>query len=149
MVKILILTAFAVPISIIDIVSYKIPNILLAGLYLVLIAIDLVNHSHRSLLTSLISSIALFVLFFLIFKFLRGMGFGDVKYAGVIGYALGFPKALYACLIASLIGILFFIVFHFISQQRKNLNDKRERKIPFGPFLSFGLILFSVDRLIH
>lgn len=148
MVHFIILTAFAVVISIIDIASLKIPDLLLAALFLVSFSIDLINQSYMRLLMSLASSAAVFLLFFLIFKLRGGMGFGDVKYAGVIGYVLGFQKALFACLAASLLGIAFFLVLHFVPIHKKHIPFKREMKIPFGPFLSFGLILCSIEKLL-
>lgn len=148
MISFFTLTTFAVLISICDIISFRIPNILLAGMVLTLTGIDVINHSYFLLFISFVSAIVLFALFFLIFRFIGGLGFGDVKYAAVIGYALGFQKALYACLAASLMGILFFAVFYFIAPHNKKTVFKREQKIPFGPFLSFGLILFSLDGLI-
>jgi Flp pilus assembly protein protease CpaA len=144
----LLLAAFAGLIGIIDILSLKIPDFLLAGLFLSLIIIDVLNHSYMILFVSLLSAIVLFALFFFMFRFFGGMGFGDVKYAGVIGYALGFQKALYACLLASIMGILFFFIIHFISRYKRKQIIKHKEKIPFAPFLSFALILFSIERLI-
>ena len=145
----IIVTTFAVIIGIVDIASFKIPDMLLAGLFLTLTAIDMVSRSYTPLLMSLASAVALFTLFFITWRCSGGMGFGDVKYAGVIGYALGFQKALYACLAASLLGIVCFVVCYCFSPHRKSGTLKKKTKIPFGPFLSCGLILLSVDRLIH
>jgi prepilin signal peptidase PulO-like enzyme (type II secretory pathway) len=83
-----------------------------------------------------VSAAALFCIFFAVFSFAGGLGFGDVKFVSLICYALGFQKAVLACLLASLAGILFFgIVF---AAKKKSKDERRRTKIPFAPFLSAG-----------
>lgn len=144
MVNFWVAMAFSIPISIIDIKTLKIPNMLLFGYLLTLFTIDIYHHSYCTLVVSLISSMAIFLLFYAIYFFIGGIGFGDVKYISIIGYALGFQKGIYACLIASLIGIVFFASLYLISLKRQKNSTISRGKIPFGPFLSFGLVFICV-----
>ncbi len=84
-----------------------------------------------------------FLLLFLITKG-RGMGFGDVKYAVVMGLFLGFPGIIYGLYIAFLTGA--FVSFILILWKRKKIKST----IPFGPFLVFGtLSVFFFPQFIE
>lgn len=63
-----------------------------------------------------------------------GMGLGDVKMAGLMGLALGFPVIFVALFVGIVIGGIFAIGLL--------LMKKRGRKaaIPFGPFLAIGAV---------
>lgn len=64
-----------------------------------------------------------------------GMGFGDVKFAGVLGVWTGFPGIFVALYLAFLIGgaaALFLCITH-----KANMSSR----IPFGPCLSAGAVL--------
>jgi leader peptidase (prepilin peptidase)/N-methyltransferase len=76
--------------------------------------------------------------FFLLFILTkgRGMGFGDVVYAFLMGFILGFPKvilALYLAFVTGAIVAMILIAFH-----KKKFKGGT---IPFGPFLVFGTII--------
>lgn len=62
----------------------------------------------------------------------RGMGFGDVKLAFVMGFLLGVPKAVVAFYAAFLTGAIVSLIL--IIAKRKRLRDP----IAFGPFLVVG-----------
>ncbi len=70
----------------------------------------------------------------------EAMGFGDVKYMGLIGAVLGWKGVVLtfflACVIGSVIGMFVLIV-------------KKSRYIPFAPFLSAGaaIMLFFSDEV--
>ena len=68
----------------------------------------------------------------------RGMGFGDVKLAGVLGLFLGFPLILFALYAAFLTGAVAGVILMMTG--RKTLKSK----IAFGPFLVFGTALALV-----
>ena len=75
----------------------------------------------------------------------KGMGFGDVKLAGVLGLLLGFPMTVFALYIAFLTGATVGVIL--IIGKRKTLKSK----IAFGPFLIFGAvgtILFHQQLLV-
>ena len=65
----------------------------------------------------------------------RGMGFGDVKWAFVMGYLLGFPEggvALYAAFIlGGVVGAALLL----------SSRAKLKQKIAFGPFLIAATVL--------
>lgn len=66
----------------------------------------------------------------------RGLGFGDVVFAFLMGFLLGFPKIILAFYIAFLAGA--FISLILILVGRKKL---KKSSIPFGPFLVLGTII--------
>lgn len=65
----------------------------------------------------------------------KGMGFGDVKLAGIIGLLFGIKVGAVAVYIAFVIGAIFGIIL--IILKRKRLKSK----IAFGPFLVTGMIV--------
>jgi prepilin signal peptidase PulO-like enzyme (type II secretory pathway) len=65
----------------------------------------------------------------------RGMGFGDVKLAGVLGLLLGFPSILFALYCAFLTGAGAGVIL--MIARRKTLKSK----IAFGPFLLLGVAI--------
>lgn len=76
--------------------------------------------------------------FFLLLLFIthgRGMGFGDVKFAFLIGLALGFPKTILALYLAFLTGALVGVILILAKKA------KFGQKIPFGPFLSAATLV--------
>lgn len=64
----------------------------------------------------------------------KGMGFGDVKMAGLIGLATGFPLVFVALLLGAVLGALVALVLLLTGLK------KRKEGIPFGPFLSLATI---------
>ena len=60
----------------------------------------------------------------------RGMGIGDVKLAGLMGLALGWPKISVAILLAFLTGATLGVIL--VLMGKKKLSSQ----IPFGPFLT-------------
>jgi len=64
-----------------------------------------------------------------------GMGWGDVKLAGLIGVATGIPLVFVSLVIGALAGGVVAIVL--LAARRK----KRRETIPFGPFLAAGAML--------
>lgn len=109
----------------------------------------------NTLLPHLLSAIICSLPFVIIFFVSRGkwLGFGDVKYVFCVGLFLGTPQGVSAVVLAFWIGAIFSIIaillkkikiyFPFLSH---NLNLKSE--IPFGPFISIGIIIsfyFNAD----
>jgi len=76
--------------------------------------------------------------------FRGGMGWGDVKMAGLIGLVVGFPLVFVSILGAILVGGLLAAILLLLGIK------KRGEAIPFGPFLSLAAIatlLFGNDIL--
>ncbi|MFH0804358.1 MAG: prepilin peptidase [Candidatus Zambryskibacteria bacterium] len=122
--------------------------------------------TYYLLLTSLVSGLILALPFFLIFLISKGtwFGFGDVKYIAVLGFFLGFSQGLSAVVLAFWIGAVFSLVALSIKKlaPRINLpllgnNLTIKSEVPFGPFLSIGIIisfylsldLFQINSLLN
>lgn len=93
--------------------------------------------SHLSFLNYFLSAVGA-CLFFLLLSLIkikkrRGMGFGDVKFAFLMGLILGFPNIVISLYIAFLTGAIVGIIL--ILWRRKKAFGTT---IPFGPFLVMG-----------
>ena len=84
------------------------------------------------LITALISFLFLYFIFLLTKG--KGMGFGDVKLAFLMGLVLGFPKIVVAFYLAFLTGAFIGVILILLGKA------KLKQKIAFGPFLVFGTI---------
>jgi leader peptidase (prepilin peptidase)/N-methyltransferase len=135
-----------VAISAVDLERYIIPNrivyptlALLIPLFVVASAVD---HRWGSLGRAAIAGAVAFVGFFTLHLiYPGGMGFGDVRLAGVIGLALGwlglghaFVGFFAGFVLGAVIGIVVIAV----------TGGGRKTKIPFGPFLAAGAVLSIV-----
>jgi len=77
-----------------------------------------------------------FLFFFVLAVASRGgMGWGDVKLAGLIGLATGFPMVLVAIVLGAVLGALVGVVLMAI--RKKGMKSR----IPFGPFLSVATMI--------
>ena len=85
-----------------------------------------------SIILSAIGASGFFLLLFLLTKG-RGMGFGDVVYAFLMGFILGYPRVILGLYIAFVTGAIVSIVL-VLSKKKKFKGGT----IPFGPFLVFG-----------
>jgi len=65
----------------------------------------------------------------------RGIGFGDVKFAFLIGFLLGFRDGLLSLYLGFIIGAFFGIFLIFSGKK------KLKSKIAFGPFLVMGVLI--------
>lgn len=104
------------------------PTIVVSFIYLFLI--------HNSLfLIHFLSAIgaSLFFLFLFLITKGRGMGFGDVKFAFLMGLILGFPNIVVSLYIAFLTGAIVGVIL--IIWRKKRMFGA---SIPFGPFLAIG-----------
>lgn len=64
-----------------------------------------------------------------------GIGGGDIKLLGAMGFWVGFPGILYIFFISSFLGGIISIIFLII--KRKNKKDS----LPFAPFLAVGFLM--------
>jgi leader peptidase (prepilin peptidase)/N-methyltransferase len=97
-------------------------------------------------LASLLGLLTGGMLFYLIAAVSRGgMGGGDIKLIAMIGAFLGWQGALFTIFSGALMGSLVGVMLMLLG--RKGRKDK----VPFGPFLSGGAILFIFfgNDLIH
>ncbi len=140
----ILLVTLLVPVTLIDLDVRRIPDALtapfaVAGL-IVVAALD-----TDMLVESLIAGVAAFAFFYVAAAAKPGgMGFGDVKLAGVLGIYLGRAVApgIFVALIA---GVLVGVAI----MARIGVAAARKTKIPFGPYLAFGgLVGFLVGESV-
>ena len=132
----LILVAFLVPLTLIDLDVRRLPNALVypcAAIGLVVgTALDPGGEPER-----LLAGAIAFTCFFLAaLAYPAGMGMGDVKLAGVLGLYLGRDVAVaiaFALLLALAVGIAIIA--------RKGMAAGRKTAVPFGPFLAAGAVI--------
>jgi leader peptidase (prepilin peptidase)/N-methyltransferase len=86
------------------------------------------------------TGLACFVVFYLIWMVTRGkgLGFGDVKFAPLMGVLLGFPGVIIAFYVAFLTGAAAGVIL--ILGRKKTWKSK----IAFGPFLVLGTVVVWV-----
>jgi leader peptidase (prepilin peptidase)/N-methyltransferase len=75
----------------------------------------------------------------------ESMGGGDIKMAAMLGAFLGWQKVLLIFISSAFIGLIVSIIWMFLSEQ-----VRKERVIPFGPFLAMGAMLAVIygDQMI-
>lgn len=159
-------------ISIYDLHHFIIPDAFL----LVFLFLSFLYNSYSTVLnlSSLISKLLalsssgffLTLPFLLIFLISRGrwLGFGDVKYIVVIGFFLGFAQGLSAVILGFWIGAAFSLVALLLKKMKSHVNLPSflnnltiKSEIPFGPFLSVGILisfflnldLFQINSLLN
>jgi leader peptidase (prepilin peptidase)/N-methyltransferase len=145
-------------ISIYDLKHFIIPDSFLISLFILsFIYISFLPSFNFSLLLTtnylllpFASGIVLAIPFLLIFLISKGtwFGLGDVKYIAVLGFFLGFSQGLSAVVLSFWIGAAFSLLALSLKRLmphinlpsfQNNLTIKSE--IPFGPFLSLGIII--------
>lgn len=92
---------------------------------------------HQNILNCLASGICAGLLFLFLHVVTRGrgMGFGDVKYAVIMGALLGFPFIIAGLYIAFLTGAVLALILVIV--KKKTFASA----IPFGPFLVLGTVV--------
>lgn len=141
-INVCLLVAFVLLLTIIDIRRHIIPDVLLLGFVFMWVSLFLfqnwpvrVNVAFYFLSGSGLS----FVLFYGVYRCFAGkMGFGDVKFAAVIGLVTGPLYCFLAFFAASLCGLL--VVIPLLLAGKINVRSR----IPFGPFLGAGLLIAYV-----
>jgi leader peptidase (prepilin peptidase)/N-methyltransferase len=135
--------ALLVAVSVTDLSHRLVPRHLiypaLASIMLLLVATSAVDHTWHDLTGSVIAGAVAFGLFFAVWWFIpRGMGFGDVRLAGVIGFTVGYLSLLHAYvafLAGFVVGMLFGVVLMVAS------SAGRKTRIPFAPSLAAGAVV--------
>lgn len=116
-------------ISIFDLRTGRIPNLLTAGFFAAMILSDIFTVPSK-ITNHLLSAIFFFAVFYLAKVITKGLGFGDVKAASVLGYGMGFLRGCIGFVFASIAGIIFFAAL--------NILKRENAKIPFAPFMLAG-----------
>ncbi len=140
LVAFLYFAAISLALALIDLDVHKLPNAIVLPSYAVgavlLGGSALLAGNYSALATAGIGAAALALLYFLLFFFIPGgMGFGDVKLAGVIGLFVGFlgwGPLVVGAFSAFVLGGIFSIIL-LVSRRAK-----RKTKVPFGPWMLGG-----------
>ncbi|MFZ5871145.1 MAG: prepilin peptidase [Actinomycetota bacterium] len=136
----LYLAAISIALALIDIDVHRLPDKIVLPSYLVsgalLAAASIANQDYGQILRAGIGMVSLYVLYFaLALVYPGGMGFGDVKLAGVLGMYLawlGWAELIVGAFLAFLLG---GVLGALLMAVRK---AGRKSKIPFGPFMLLG-----------
>jgi leader peptidase (prepilin peptidase)/N-methyltransferase len=140
------LFAVLAALSAIDIERYRLPDLIvlpaLVASIPVIAVVSIVEDVPESIRYALVGGGIYFGFLFVAHLISpRGMGFGDVKLAAVMGLYVGWlgtdvTQALALVLWAMLIGFASGSVFGFVVLLRR----RRNRPFPFGPFLALGTV---------
>lgn len=138
----LYLGAIGVALTLIDIDVKRLPDVIVLPSYLVAIVLlavaALVDEDPSALLRAGIGMVVLYAFYFLlVLAYPKGMGFGDVKLAGVLGLYLGWlgwaevvTGAFLGFLFGGVVGIVLMVLG----------RAGRKSQIPFGPFMLVGAL---------
>src|SRR3989344_1131246 len=135
-------------ISIYDLKHFIIPDSFL--IYFFIFSFLYIILNANSITHSFVAGLVLALPFLLIFLISKGtwFGFGDVKYILVLGFFLGLAQGLSAVILSFWIGATFALLALSLKKLiphinlplfKNNFTIKSE--IPFGPFLSLGIII--------
>ena len=135
-----LLVVVGVWLSVIDILTHRLPNRIVFPSYpaagVLLVAAALAAQDWGRLVSLAGGAVVLWVFYFILrLIYPAGMGFGDVKLAGVLGLYLGFVGwsfLLWGTFAAFLLGGLWGVLL--IISRRGNAKTA----IPFGPFMIVG-----------
>ena len=177
----LVLVTSTVGLSVIDLYVYRLPDRLVfpsIGLSLLTMIVAGVGIDRPSAITKALGGMALYGGFLLIMHLIspRGMGFGDVKLALLLGLHLGwaagsvwvgwapvFRLVFYALLVSCLIGVIGGVLIAILRRRlsRDVLPDPEtvdkgqptrllSQSMPFGPALAAGtvVVVFFVDAIL-
>ncbi|MBS2547457.1 prepilin peptidase [Catenulispora sp. NL8] len=128
-----------VPLAAIDATTGKLPDCLTLPSYPILVIMfcvaEGVSPDQGSTVRAAAAAILLVALFFAS-AFVRGVGLGDVKLAGLLGLVIGFRSwtAVYTGMLAAFVLAAIFIVF-------SGIRAGSSERIPLGPFLVAGTLV--------
>lgn len=149
----LYLAAIAVALAMIDLDVHRLPNAIVLPSYVVVSLLLLVPalflESWQDALRAALAGAVLFAFYFaLVFAYPAGMGFGDVKLAGVLGVYLGW-LGWGVLLVGGFLGFLLGGVVGGALMAAGRVG--RKSKVPFGPFMICGALLAILfgDRLFQ
>jgi prepilin signal peptidase PulO-like enzyme (type II secretory pathway) len=143
-------------ISVYDLRHFIIPDSFLIAFFAFSLLYNwILASSFWLLLIHFISGVIVALPFLILFFISKGrwLGFGDVKYIFVIGFFLGLANGVSAVILAFWIGAVFSLGLLALKKININLPMFKnaltiKSEIPFGPFLSLGILLaflFNLD----
>jgi leader peptidase (prepilin peptidase) / N-methyltransferase len=136
----LYLAAISIALALIDLDTHTLPNKIVLPSYIVgavlLGTSGILSGDYSALITAAVGLVALFALYFaMAIAYPGGMGFGDVKLAGVLGLYLGFlgwGPLVVGAFAAFLLGGIYAIALVVAGKAT------RKNGIPFGPWMLAG-----------
>jgi Flp pilus assembly protein protease CpaA len=128
------MACFCIGIAIVDLKTYRIPDILLAFFALVMLVIE-GSQPYAHIMAKFAAAAVSFIIFGAVWRYSQGIGFGDVKYAALLGYLLGPEKIVYAFITTAFLGFFIYLIGVLLFRWPKTT------KIPYAPFLSAGAIM--------
>lgn len=140
----LYLALVAMPLGAIDVEQHRLPDVLTLPSYPVSLALlgvaaPFVPSGGRHMIAALVGLAALGLVYAVLFLVnSSGIGFGDVKLAGVLGAYLGWLGA-DAWIVGAFLGVLFGGVFALALVVLRKAT--RKTTIPFGPFMLAGALV--------
>ena len=139
----LVFSYFLLVISIIDAVFYKIPNKILLHLLLIGLTLNLLYNIipwDMAIIGFLASGFFLIIIRTLGYLILKKetLGIGDIKFAFVVGFFLGFTNFLMALLVGSVMAIMVSIFLYPSS------GNFRYQQMPMAPYLSVGILVILI-----
>jgi leader peptidase (prepilin peptidase)/N-methyltransferase len=137
------LAAIGITLALIDIDVHRLPNVIVLpsyGVLAVLLTVASITDGHPADLVRGFLGMLAFASFFLVIRLVypRGMGWGDVKLAGVLGLALGYASWA-ALLIGGFAGFALGATVGVAVIAAGLGNGKTV--VPFGPFMLVGAFL--------
>jgi prepilin signal peptidase PulO-like enzyme (type II secretory pathway) len=131
----LLIASSLIVIVVADLKYYIIPDVAL--IIAILGAFLLMLPMPEIILLRLASGIGALLFMYAIYSLTKGkgMGFGDVKFAFFLGFALGFPQIVVSLYLAFLTGALIGVILILVWKKT------HKSKVPFGPFLVWGYVV--------
>lgn len=135
----LYLVAITIPLVIIDLKHRRLPNVIVGPAYIVTPLLYIPHawntNTWGNYLTAALGLVIFFILYFVISLYPRGMGLGDVKLSGILGFYIGWQSW-------QLLALGFFAPFFLGSIYAGILlimrRATKKNQIPFGPWMLAG-----------
>ena len=137
----LYLVPVGVALAWVDYRTRLLPTRIIAPSYLVLVALlplcAVLDQDLDALLRALLGWLAAGLVFWFLWRFTPGMGYGDVRLSGVLGLALGYlgwAELVIGIYAGFLVGVVGWLPLRL-------LRITQDRHFPFGPFMLVGAVV--------
>lgn len=127
--------AYLILFSLCDLFWKKIPNAMLLSFFASVFCSD-ISFAYGTMLLRLSCAVLFSAIFFLVAYCTNGLGAGDAKLAGVLGYCNGFFRTSLILGIAAFLGILFYVLYSIF---RKKITN-----VPFAPFVLAAYFVYAM-----
>jgi len=139
----MLLISVSIILSVVDITIKKIPNELILLTLIIGAGFMITDNRLGSISINLIGFALGFILFLLPAFIGKGAGWGDVKYAAVVGFCLGVYGFLTAIIIMTIVLLIF--TAYIMLTGKGNLKTK----IALGPFMAFGFVSVLIINIMN